>query len=156
MHMPHGLNVVNARKSLHFPSKLPPHSILQYHHPPTVTDSTFNSHLFVTSEMSDRSGSARFQVIFEASLQEYEKQTGIALAKHPLAQQLQHCDSVESVSAILQEKLLACSEFRGNDRLSKSLNSVVSVLSKLSASVNLGLVRPKVLTGCSISLMFIL
>lgn len=105
--------------------------------------------------MSDQLGSARIQVILEASLQVYEKQTGIPLARHPLAEQLQHCDSVESVTAILQEQVHAHSEFRGSDRIIKSLNSFVSTLSMLSASVNLGLVRPKVLMGYSMSLMFI-
>jgi len=92
-------------------------------------------------------------VLFEASLQKYENQTDIALAKHPLAEQLQHCDPVESVTAILQEQIRACSEFRGSDRITKSLNGVVSVLCTLSASVNFGLVRLKVLMGCFMSLM---
>lgn len=105
--------------------------------------------------MSDQLGSARFQLIIQASLQEYEKQTNIALAKHALAEQLQHCDSAGSVIAILQEQVHACSELRGNDRLLKSLNSAVTVLSALSASVNLGLVGPKALMRCSMSLMFI-
>ena len=106
--------------------------------------------------MGDQLGSARFQVIYEASLQEYEKQTGIPLAKHTLTEQLQHCDSVESVTAILKEQVHAGGEFQGSDRIIKSLNSAVSSLSKLSLSTNLGLVRPKVLMGCSMSLMLIL
>jgi hypothetical protein len=106
--------------------------------------------------MSDLLRSAPFQVLFEVSLQEYEEQTGITLAKHPLAEQLQHCDTVESVTAILQEQVRACSEFRDNVRIMKSLNCVVSNLCTLSAGVNLGLVRPRVLMGCSLSLMLIL
>jgi hypothetical protein len=90
-------------------------------------------------------------------LQEYEKQTDITLVNHPLAEQLEHFDSVESVTAILQEQLHAHSEFRGSDRIMmKSLNSAVSVLCALSASINLGLVRTKVLMGCSMSLILIL
>ena len=106
--------------------------------------------------MSDQSGLARFQVLFEASLEEYEKQTGITLAKHPLTEKFQHCDSVESVAAIFQEQVPACSEFRGRDRIIKSLNSTISVLCALSVGVNLGLVRPKISMGCSRSLMLIL
>ena len=53
--------------------------------------------------MSDHSGLARLQVLFQASLKEYEKQMDITLAKHPLTKQFQHCDSVESVSAIFQD-----------------------------------------------------
>jgi hypothetical protein len=100
--------------------------------------------------MSDHPGSVRFQVLFGA-LQEYEKQTDIILAKHPLAKQLQHCDTVESVTAILQDQVHACSKLSGRDRIIKSLNGAVSVLSTLSAS---DLVRPKVLiAGCSMSLI---
>ena len=102
--------------------------------------------------MSDRPGSSRFRVLFEAALQQYENQTEITLAKHPLAEQLQNCDSVDSVIAVLQEQVRAFSEFRGSDRIMKSLESVVTVLSTLSAvadlSDSIGLVRRKVLTGC--------
>jgi hypothetical protein len=45
------------------------------------------------------------QVIFEAVMQDYEKQTGITLAKHPLASPLQNCDSVDSVAAALDESI---------------------------------------------------
>jgi hypothetical protein len=71
-------------------------------------------------------------------LQQYEKQTEIPLAKHPLAEQLQSCDSVDSVIVILQEQARAFGEFRGSDRIMKSLSSVISVLSTLSAAANLG------------------
>ena len=96
--------------------------------------------------MTDRSGSSHLQVLFEAALQEYEKQTGIALAKHPLAEELQNCDSVESVTAVLREQTRAFSEFQEKDKVFQPLKKTVSVLHKLSATANLGqdigLVRP--------------
>lgn len=102
--------------------------------------------------MSDHPGSSRFGVLFEAALQQYEKQTKIPLAKHSLAEQLQNCDSVGSVIAVLQEQIQAFNEFRGRDRIMKSLEGVVSVLSTLSAvaglSDSIGLVRWKGLIGC--------
>jgi hypothetical protein len=85
--------------------------------------------------------------LFAASLQEYEKQTGIALSKHPLAEQLRSTDSAESVTAILQGQVPACSEFAGADRITKSLSSVVSALYTLSGSVDLYWVRSKILIG---------
>ena len=103
--------------------------------------------------MSDHPGLARFQMLFEASLQDYEKQTDITLVGHPLAEQLQHCDSVESFPPILREHLRARSEFQDGDRSIKLLNSAVSVLWTLSASINLDLVSPRVLLGCSMSLI---
>jgi hypothetical protein len=47
---------------------------------------------------------SRFRALFELALQRYEKQTEISLAKHALAEQLQNCDSVDSVIAVLQEQ----------------------------------------------------
>ena len=88
--------------------------------------------------MSDQSGLSRLQVLFEAALQDYERQTGIPLAKHPLAEQLQNCDSVESVTAVLREQTQVFSEFRGRDRVMGLLKNAVSVLYKLSATANLG------------------
>jgi hypothetical protein len=89
--------------------------------------------------MDDQSQSSRFQALFESALQDYQSQTGTTLADHPLAQQLQNCDSADSVTAVLQEKARALSEFRGDDgKTMKSLNRVVSVLYPLSASSALG------------------
>jgi hypothetical protein len=97
--------------------------------------------------MSDQSGSSHLRVLFEAALQDYEKQTGIELAKHPLAEQLQVCDTVESITAVFREQTQACSESQGSDKLMKPLKNVLSVLYKLSATTDLGhsigLVRPQ-------------
>lgn len=96
--------------------------------------------------MSDQSGSSHLQVLFEAGLRDYERKTGIALARHPLAEHLQNCDSVESVTAVLREQIKALSESRGKDKVMKPLKEVVSVLHKLSAAAkfghDVGLVRP--------------
>ena len=85
--------------------------------------------------MTDQSGSSRLGALFEAALQEYEKQTGTALANHPLAGQLQICDSVESIIAVLREQTQA---FHGRDKILRPLESVVSILHKLSATADLG------------------
>jgi hypothetical protein len=88
--------------------------------------------------MSDQPELSHLQVLFEAALQDYEKQTGIALANHPLAEKLQDCDSVESVTAVLREQTQAFSEFRGKDKILKPLKKAVSVLYKLSSVANFG------------------
>ena len=110
--------------------------------------------------MGDQSASSQLQVLFEVALQDYEKQTGIALVRHPLADKLQNCDSVESVTAVLREQIQAFSEFRDKDKVLKPLKKAVSFLCKLSATVNfgrdIGLVRTHALTGCSMSLTLIL
>jgi hypothetical protein len=99
--------------------------------------------------MADQSQSSRFRLLFESALKDYQIQTGTTLVNHPLAEKLQYCNSVESVTAVLQEQARAFTEFRGGvDKIIKSLKSVVSVLYTLSASTTLGgaigLVRPKV------------
>jgi hypothetical protein len=72
-------------------------------------------------------------------LQDYQNQTGTILANHPLAEKLQYCDSVKSITATLQEKAQEFSRFQGDDgKFIKSLKSVVSVLYMLSASTALG------------------
>ena len=88
--------------------------------------------------MSDQSGSSYIQVLLEAALHDYETQTGIALAKHPLAEQLQNCDSVDSVAAVLCGQTQAVGEFRENDKVLKPLKKALSVLYKLSATANFG------------------
>ena len=99
-----------------------------------------------TFSMSDQSGSSQLRVLFEAALQDYEKQTGIALANHPLAEKLQDCHSVEAITAVLRDQTQAFSEFRGKDKVLKLLKHAVSALYKLSAASDLGhdigLVRP--------------
>ena len=86
----------------------------------------------------NQSGPSRLQLLFEAAMQDYENQTGIVLANHPLAEQLQNCDSVESVTAVLHEQTQAFSEFRGRDKILKPLKNAVSILHKLSATADLG------------------
>jgi hypothetical protein len=90
--------------------------------------------------MTDQPGPSRlhWQVLFDAALQHYETQTGIALANHPLAEQLQNCHSVESITAVLREQTQAFSEFRGRDKILKPLKNVISVLHALSATADLG------------------
>jgi hypothetical protein len=86
--------------------------------------------------MSEQSGPSRLRALFEAALEDYEKQTGIALAKHPLAEQLQNCVSVESIIDIFREQTQAFSEFRGRGKIMELLKNSVSVL--LTAAANFG------------------
>jgi fungal STAND N-terminal Goodbye domain len=88
--------------------------------------------------MGDQSESTSFRALFESAFQAYEKKTGITLAEHPLAMQLQSCHSVESMTALVQDQASAFNEFRGKDRVTKSLKSTLSILIKLSATASLG------------------
>jgi hypothetical protein len=70
----------------------------------------------------------------------------LALIKHPFAEKLQNCDSVESITAVLHEQTQAFSAFREKDKVLNPLKKAVSVLCKLSSTANfgrdIGLVRP--------------
>ena len=90
--------------------------------------------------MGDQPQSSHFQALFESALHDYQRQTGTALADHPLAERLQNCDSVVSVTAVLQEQAQVFGEFgEGDGRLGvmKPLRRIVSVLYMLSAGTAL-------------------
>lgn len=97
--------------------------------------------------MAHQSGSARFQALFESALQAYEKKAGVKLAQHPLAIQLQSCHSVESISTLLRGHARAFCDFRENDKITKSIETIVSILTPLSSVAFLadavGLVRQR-------------
>ena len=96
--------------------------------------------------MTGQSASSNLQALFEAALRDYEKQTGISLAQHPLVDKLQNCDTVESITTVLHEQTQAFSDFRNKDKVLKPLKSAVLVLCKLSSAASfgqaIGLVRP--------------
>ena len=96
--------------------------------------------------MSDQSGSSHLRVLFEAALEDYKQQTGIELAKHPLAGRLQDCNTVESVTAVLREQAQDFKEFREKDKVLNPLKKVLTVLHKLASAANfaqdVGWVRP--------------
>jgi len=91
------------------------------------------------SHSSSSSSSSSFQSLFTAAVQEYANQTGTTLDDHPLAGLLERCDSVDSISSVLQQHARRFSEFRGDDgKIMKSLKRAVHVLYMLSTSSVLG------------------
>ena len=96
--------------------------------------------------MSDQPRSSQLRVLYEAALDDYEKQTGITLAKHPLVERLQDCNTVESVTDVLCEQAQDLNEFRGKDKVLKPLKKVLTVLNILASATNfahdVGLVCP--------------
>ena len=89
----------------------------------------------VTSVASNSSES-HFQAIFQAALKTYQKQTKKDLLAHPLASQLQDCDSTTAILAILQDQVREFDKFRsGDEKLTKWLGPTVNVLSAFSATI---------------------
>ncbi len=80
-------------------------------------------------------------------MQAYEKRVGINLAQHHLSVQLRSCDTVQSISTLLQGQVQAFSDFRENDKVVKSINTTVSIITQLSSVASLpdavGLVRQR-------------
>jgi hypothetical protein len=108
--------------------------------------------------MSHPSPFLTFQSLFDVALHDYENQTGTRLADHPLAKQLEACDSVVTITAFLQERVRAFHGFREEDgKFMRSLKRVVHVLYTLSTNAALAesiglVVRPKIPLGISLSL----
>ena len=85
------------------------------------------------------SSSSRFQAIFQAALKSYQKQTKKDLLAHPLASQLQDCDSTTAILAILQDQVREFDKSHsGDERLTKWLGPTVNVLSAFSATISGG------------------
>jgi hypothetical protein len=106
--------------------------------------------------MSDPQGPSKSlsQSLFDAALEDYEKQTGTSLARHPLAIKLDACNTVESINASIQEQAKAFRQFRGDGgKVTRCLKGVVHVLHKLTTTgvlgEGIGLVRRSSLTASS-------
>ena len=88
--------------------------------------------------MNNSSGT-RLQLLFDAALHSYEKETGLKLIDHSLVRQLDNCHTVDSVMDILRHQVLTFTGFRGDDgKTMRSLKRVVHVLHALSTCTTLG------------------
>ena len=92
------------------------------------------------------SSSSNFQAIFSAAVKAYERRTKKDLLLHPLASQLQACNSLASILAVLQGQIDDLDQAQeSNGRLTKWLDPTVNVLLAFSATIRAGvsLVRIK-------------
>ncbi|KAI9429376.1 hypothetical protein H4582DRAFT_2134672, partial [Lactarius indigo] len=107
---------------------------------------------------STATSSTDFQTIFTAALEAYKKQTKKDIAAHPLAVQLQSCDSPSAILAMLRSQIHALDDPRSVDeRLTKWLDPTVNVLYAFSATLgnSVGLIFPPsnaVFTGIGVLL----
>ncbi|KAH9977573.1 hypothetical protein BJV74DRAFT_149311 [Russula compacta] len=91
------------------------------------------------SSSSSSSSSSNFQSVLNAALEAYEKKTKDKLLTHPLAAQLQSCDSPTAILSILQELIHQFDQRRSSDeRLRSWLNPTVNVLYAFSATLGEG------------------
>jgi hypothetical protein len=97
------------------------------------------SEVFPMASSSTSTSSSNFQSIFNASLQAYNNKTKNILLDHPLADQLQSCDSLNAVLSVLQDLIQQFEQRRTSDeRLKNWLNPTVNVLYSFSATLGEG------------------
>jgi hypothetical protein len=83
--------------------------------------------------------SSNFQSVINAALEAYEKKTESKLLTHPLAAQLQSCNSPTAILSVLQDLTQRFDQRRRSDqRLTNWLKPTVNVLYAFSATLGQG------------------
>jgi hypothetical protein len=97
----------------------------------------------MSSSMPDQTsnpspGKSVLDAALSNALNEYKTKTGQDLLNHPLAAEVQRCDSVDAILAKFQGQAEALKQFRpGDQRLMKRISPVVDILFKFSATLGL-------------------
>ena len=113
-----------------------------------------NSHRPTTTTTTTATSPANFQLIFNDALKAYEKRTKKDLLAHPLAAELQNCNSSSAILAVLHQQVQGLDRTSSSDdRWSKWLNPTVSVLQAFSDILGEGvsLVSFKTFGTCSLT-----
>ena len=94
-----------------------------------------NSHPTTTATPS-----SNFQLIFNNALKAYEKRTKKDLLAHPLAAELQDCNSPSKILAVLHQQVQGLDQSpSSDDRWTKWLDPTVNVLHMLSETLGEGI-----------------
>jgi len=97
---------------------------------------TIMSHTHAATATSSSNPHSKFQLIFDEALKAYESRTKKDLLSHPLAVQLQDCDSPSGILDVLRQQVQGLNRFRSSDdRLTKWLDPTVNVLCSFSATL---------------------
>ena len=84
--------------------------------------------------------SPAFQVVFKKAIKLYKKKTKQDLTAHPLAIQLQACDSPAAILAVLQKQVEQFNQSRSSDeRLYRWLSPTINVLQAFSETLGEGI-----------------
>lgn len=85
------------------------------------------------------SSASNYQLIINNALEIYKSRTKNDLLEHPLAAQLQSCDSPGAILSVLQQQIKELYQSRSSDeRWSRWLDPTVSVLYALSSALGAG------------------
>jgi fungal STAND N-terminal Goodbye domain len=94
---------------------------------------------FMSHSNPTASSSNHFQLLINNALKAYEKRTKNDLLSHPLATQLQDCNSPADILAVLHQQIQGPSQSRSTDnRWTKWLDSTVNILYTLSETLGEG------------------
>ena len=94
---------------------------------------------FMSHAQPTVSSSSNFELIINNALEKYKKRTKNDLITHPLAAQLQTCDSPNAILAVLQQQVQGLDQSRSSDeRLSRWLDPTVNVIYVLSSTIAAG------------------
>jgi hypothetical protein len=86
------------------------------------------------------SSSSNFQLIFNNALKVYEKRTKNDLLAHPLASELQNCNSPSKILDVLHRQVQGLDQsLSSDDRWTKWLGPTVNVLYMLSETLGEGI-----------------
>ncbi|KAF8259639.1 hypothetical protein EI94DRAFT_1751035 [Lactarius quietus] len=92
-----------------------------------------------TSTSKTSTSSPHFRTLFIAAMKAYEKKTKTDLHTHPLAAQLQSCNSSSDILKVLHDKVNEFDKSRShNERLLSWLNPTINVLYAFSATLGQG------------------
>ena len=93
----------------------------------------------MSSPPSQSTSRSNFDSIFNSALRAYNKKTGKDIASHPLATELQSCDSPDAILAILRRQVASLDQPANSDeRIAKYLVPIVNVLYAFSATLGEG------------------
>jgi len=110
--------------------------VTSHNSPSLETNYYFSTQFYSTRDMSTTPEPSVFESLFQSALKEYEIQTEINLVRHPIAAQLDHCNTVESILEVLQGQARAFREFpRGDNEVVALLKQTVHILHKLSITI---------------------
>ena len=105
---------------------------------PLLSSAILMSNSHPTTTTTPKS-SANFQLIFNDALKTYEKRTKKGLLTHPLAVELQDCNSPSAILAVIHQQVQGLDQSQSNDdRLTKWLDPTVNVLQTLSDTLGEG------------------
>jgi hypothetical protein len=98
------------------------------------------------SQNRSTAASSKFRLIINDALKVYNKRTKNDLLLHPLATELQNCESPTDILAVLQQQIQGIDQSRsGDDRWTKWLDPTISVLLTFSQTAGtVGLVCSRI------------